>query len=135
MNAIPSTKRLDEFAAILAAAALLKEHGFEVRDVRDIHALVVDGRVASVNDRSKYPVRKDIAHPSKPRRAKRGGKRNGRGMIQGRVLDIDGDFDTSRAASLTGISTKHAAVLLSTLTRRRLLKRVRRGVYRVGKGK
>lgn len=82
-----------------------------------------------------YPARTDNARPSKPRRAKRGGKRNRRGDVRARVLDIDGDFDTSRAASLTGISTKYAAVLLSTLTRRRLLQRVRRGVYRVGKGK
>lgn len=73
-------------------------------------------------------------HPSKPRRAKRGGKRNGRGTVQGRVLDMSGDFNAGKAAFYAGISTKHARVLLSSLTRRRLLKRVRRGVYRVGKG-
>lgn len=75
------------------------------------------------------------AHPSKPRRAKRGGKRNGRGEVAAQVLNIAGDFTAQEAAGSTGISTKHARVLLSTLTRRRLLQRVRRGVYRVGKGK
>lgn len=81
-----------------------------------------------------YPARKDNAHPSKPRRAKRGGRRNGRGDVQAQVLGMSGDFDASTAAASTGVSVNHARVLLSTLTSRRLLHRVRRGVYRVGKG-
>lgn len=74
-------------------------------------------------------------HPSKPRRAERGGKRNGRGEIQAKVLNIAGEFAALDVAAFTGISADHARVLLSTLTRRRLLTRVRRGMYRVGKGK